>query len=70
MWAAQYHRRGGPDVLAIDEVPVPALRRGQALVRVRSSCVSRIDAEFRRGRLPHAVGARLIDHGTPARPLG
>lgn len=21
MWAAQYHRRGGPDVLGIDEIP-------------------------------------------------
>lgn len=56
MWAAQYHRRGGPEVIGIDEIDAPRPRPGQALVRVAASCVSRIDAEFRRGRLPHGRG--------------
>lgn len=56
MWAAQYHRRGGPEVMDIDEVDIPRPQPGQALVRVAASCVSRIDGEFRRGRLPHGRG--------------
>lgn len=55
MWAVQYHRHGSPDVLAVDEVPIPKLRSGQILVRTVASGVSRIDAEFRRGRLPHGL---------------
>lgn len=56
MWVARYHRRGGPEVLGIEEVDAPRPRPGQALVRVAASCVSRIDAQFRRGRLPHGLG--------------
>lgn len=55
MWAVQYHRHGSPDVLAVDEVHIPKLRSGQILVRTVASGVSRIDAEFRRGRLPHGL---------------
>ncbi|RLP11558.1 quinone oxidoreductase family protein [Propionibacterium australiense] len=56
MWAVEYRRHGGPEVLEIIERPVPDLRRGQALVRVLASCVSRIDARYMHGRLPHGIG--------------
>lgn len=55
MWAVQYHRGGGPDVLRVEEVPHPVLRPGQILVRTLASGVSRIDALYRRGRLPHGT---------------
>lgn len=56
MWAVEYRRHGGPEILEIVERPVPNLRRGQALVRVLASCVSRIDARYMHGRLPHGIG--------------
>lgn len=56
MWAVQYCRHGGPEQLQMAQVPEPRLRRGQALVRVASSCISRIDAEYLAGRLPHGIG--------------
>lgn len=55
MWAVQYCRRGGSEQLRVAQVPEPRLRRGQVLVRVASSCVSRIDAEYLAGRLPHGI---------------
>lgn len=56
MWAVQYHRHGGSDQLQLEEVCEPVLRRGQALIRVSSSCISRIDAEYLAGRIPHGFG--------------
>lgn len=56
MWALQYHRRGGPERLVVDEISPPIPRPGQALVRLMASGVSRIDAEYMRGRLPHGMG--------------
>ncbi|MFC2361008.1 MAG: zinc-binding dehydrogenase [Actinomyces dentalis] len=53
MWAVQYHRSGGPEVLRVEEIAAPSLRDGQVLVRTLASGVSRIDALYRRGRLPH-----------------
>lgn len=56
MWAVEYHRHGGPERLRVAQVPEPSLRRGQVMVRVTSSCISRIDAEYLAGRLPHGLG--------------
>ena len=53
MWAVQYHRSGGPEVLRVEEIAAPSPRDGQVLVRTLASGVSRIDALYRRGRLPH-----------------
>ena len=33
MWAVQYHRSGGPEVLRVEEIAAPSLRDGQVLVR-------------------------------------
>ena len=55
MWAVQYHRCGGPEVLRVEDVPAPRLREGQVLVRTLASAVSRIDVMYRRGRLPHGL---------------
>ena len=53
MWAVQYHRSGGPEVLRVEEIAAPSPHDGQVLVRTLASGVSRIDALYRRGRLPH-----------------
>src|SRR5262249_6038758 len=44
MKAIRIHRRGGPETLVYEDVPVPAPRPGDALVRVRAAGVS--PAEF------------------------
>lgn len=56
MWAVQYRRHGGPEQLEVVQLDPPTPRRGQALVRVLASGVSRIDAEYLAGRLPHGIG--------------
>lgn len=56
MWAVQYRQHGGPEKLEVAQVPAPTPRPGQALARVVASCVSRIDAEYLAGRLPHGIG--------------
>ena len=55
MWAVQYHRSGGPEVLRVEEIAAPSPRDGQVLVRTLASGVSRIDALYRRGRLSHGL---------------
>ncbi|HKS90480.1 MAG TPA: zinc-binding dehydrogenase [Tepidiformaceae bacterium] len=49
MNAAVVHSRGGPEVISIDRVPVPALRAGEALVRVRACALNRMDVWARTG---------------------
>ena len=57
MWAVQYHRYGGPEVLQRDEVPLPALRPNEALIETVSSGVSAIDLMYRSGQLRvHGIG--------------
>ena len=49
MRAAVVHRRGGPDAISIDRVPVPGLAAGEALVRVRACALNRMDVWARTG---------------------
>ena len=44
MKAIRIHRRGGPEALVYEDVPVPTLERGDALVRVHAASIS--PAEF------------------------
>lgn len=62
MWAIQYHRYGDPSVLQRDEVPMPALRRGEVLIETVSSGVSDIDLMYRSGRV------RMHGMGFPKQP--
>ncbi len=63
MRAARFHRHGGPDVLAVETMPDPAVAPGQVLVRVRACALNRLDLWQRRGLdriaipLPHVSGA-------------
>ncbi len=56
MKAAVYDRYGPPEVLRIDEVPVPVPRDGEVLVRVHASVVGAVDSIARRG-VPRQIRA-------------
>jgi NADPH2:quinone reductase len=49
MRAVRYHEYGGPDVLAIEEVPVPEPGPGQARIRVEAIGTNAVDTRFRAG---------------------
>ncbi len=49
MRAAVVHRRGGPEVMSIDDLPVPEIGPGEALVRVRACALNRMDIWARTG---------------------
>ena len=49
MKAIRVHTTGGPEVLALEDVPAPELKTGQALVRVEAAGVNFIDVYHRTG---------------------
>lgn len=51
MRALRIHGYGGPEVMRIDEVPVPVPGAGQLLVKVRAASINPIDWKIRRGML-------------------
>lgn len=66
MKAVRAHTHGAPDVLVLDEVPVPALGPGEVLVRVESAAVNYADLLRRRGdvypfptALPYTPGSEV-----------
>lgn len=65
MQAVRYHEPGGPEVLAVDEVPRPEPAPDEVLVDVRAASVNPVDSYVREGGLsppggyPHVGGADL-----------
>jgi NADPH:quinone reductase len=61
MKAIRVHRTGGPEVLALDELPPPSPRAGEVLVRVEAAGVNFMDVYQRTGayglELPATLGA-------------
>lgn len=57
MRAVVITRPGGPEVLAVEERPVPTPAPGEVLVRVRAAALNRADLMQRRGRYPAPKGA-------------
>jgi NADPH2:quinone reductase len=51
MQAIRIHAYGGPGVMQLEEVPMPAPRTGQAVVRVHVASVNFLDVQKRRGEL-------------------
>lgn len=52
MKAIRYHRHGGPDVLALDEIPSPEPAAGEIRIAVRAAGVNYIDVYLRSGFYP------------------
>jgi NADPH2:quinone reductase len=50
MKAIQIQQTGGPEVLTLADIPVPTLKAGEALVKVRASGINFIDVYYREGR--------------------
>jgi len=64
MKAAVFHEHGGPDVVRVEDVPRPHLRRGEVLVRVRAAAMNHLDLWVRRGigietTMPHIGGSDI-----------
>jgi NADPH2:quinone reductase len=61
MRAVRVHRKGGPEVLQLEELPTPAPAAGQALVRVEAAGVNFMDVYTRTGaygaEMPVTLGA-------------
>ncbi|MFF1613627.1 zinc-binding dehydrogenase [Amycolatopsis sp. NPDC058278] len=60
MRAAVCVRAGGPEVLEIHEVPVPAVRDGWSLVQVRGTGLNRSELRTRQGHSPDVVFPRVL----------
>ena len=64
MRAIVIDRYGGPEVLTLREIPVPTVRPGDVLIRLRAAGVNPVDALIRSGAfpsfpLPYIVGVDL-----------
>jgi NADPH:quinone reductase-like Zn-dependent oxidoreductase len=63
MKAIRFHEFGGPEVLKYEDVPDPALRKDQVLIRVRACALNHLDVWIRKGlpgvKLPHINGSDI-----------
>lgn len=63
MKAIRFHEFGGAEVLKHEDVPEPALRHDQVLVRVKACALNHLDLWVRRGlpgvKLPHINGSDI-----------
>lgn len=60
MRAAVCVRAGGPDVLEVRELPVPAVREGWSLVRVKGAGLNRSELRTRQGHSPSVTFPRVL----------
>ncbi len=62
MKAVRIHRFGGPDVLSLDDVPMPEPQQGEVVIRVHAASVNPVDYKIRDGgylgsdKLPITMG--------------
>lgn len=65
MKAARIHQHGGPEVLAVQDVPDPTIRADQVLLRVRACALNHLDLFVRAGipgmrfSMPHILGSDI-----------
>jgi|SRR5690348_13715428 len=52
MKAVRIHRFGGPEVMQLEELPVPQFAGDEILLRVRAASVNPVDFKTRQGRFP------------------
>src|SRR6185437_6533581 len=63
MKAIRIHAYGGPEVMQLDELPLPVPGRGEALVRIAAASVNFADVQKRRGELASQAFYRRWDSG-------
>jgi NADPH2:quinone reductase len=68
MRAIRIHTYGGPEVMQLEQLPLPAPRTGQALVRVHAASVNFLDVQKRRGELVGQAFYRRAGVGEPVLP--
>lgn len=65
MRAARIHQHGGPEALAIEDIPEPRIKPNQILVRVRACAMNHLDLFVRGGipgrqfAMPHILGSDI-----------
>jgi NADPH:quinone reductase-like Zn-dependent oxidoreductase len=52
MKAIHIHRFGGPEVMELDDVPIPQPKDDELLVRIHAASVNPVDYKIRRGAVP------------------
>src|ERR671931_239612 len=60
MRAAVCVRAGGPEVLEIRELPIPAVREGWSLVQVKGAGLNRSELRTRQGHSPSVTFPRVL----------
>src|ERR1051325_3793471 len=60
MRAAVCVRAGGPEVLEVRELPVPAVREGWSLVQVKGAGLNRSELRTRQGHSPNVTFPRVL----------
>ncbi len=60
MKAIRVHQPGGPEVLQIEEIPIPAARQGWARIRVRAFGLNRSELFTRQGHSPGVQFPRVL----------
>ena len=68
MKAIRIHAYGGPDVMLLEELPLPVPGPAQALVRVRAASVNFLDIQKRRGELVGQAFYQRASAGEPEFP--
>src|SRR5665213_480886 len=58
--AVRVHKHGGPDVLTVDDIEVPAPGQGQVKIKQHACGVNFIDTYFRVGMYPSPVGMPFV----------
>ena len=65
MKAARIHQHGGPEVLVYEDIPEPAIKANEVLVRVRACALNHLDLFIRAGipgikhHMPHILGSDI-----------
>jgi NADPH:quinone reductase-like Zn-dependent oxidoreductase len=60
MRRVRYHAHGGPDVLTVEEAPVPEPGPGQVLIRAEAIGVNYVDVQLRRETFPDSIYFRSV----------
>ena len=60
MKAIVMHAAGGPDVLKIEQIPIPKAQAGKVLIRVRAFGLNRSELFTRQGHSPNVVFPRVL----------